>query len=347
MTKRQRLQTALAHRQPDKTPWNIECTSELTAAVETHLGLESGGFEEWAGNHCEKISYNIGGGEVSPGRFEDEFGVVWDRTGIDKDIGVVEEYRIPGPDLSIYQFPEPDLEAVKKKTENVLAAGLDRYIFGKIGLSFFERAWSLRGMQDLMMEFYTEPSFVESLFERILEYNMDIIGTALSVEVDGRGIDGFYFGDDYGQQRGMLMSPDTWRQFIRPGLQTMFAAVKDAGKTAALHSCGNISEILPDLIDIGLDIYQTVQPEIYDLHELKKEFGGSLTFWGAVSTQRDLPFLKPEEVKALLRRTIDVLGKNGGYIAAPTHQIPGDVPVENVIAFAEAVRDRIDNFRTT
>ena len=330
----------MEHLQPDIAPWNIECTSELTTALETRLGLKAGGFNEWAGNHCEKISYNIGGREVSPGRFEDEFGVVWDRTGIDKDIGVVEEYLIPDADIGVYSFPEPDPEAVKEKTANILAAGRDRYIFGKIGLSYFERAWSLRGMQDLMMEFYTEPSFVESLFGRILEYNMKIIETALSVEADGRGIDGFYFGDDYGQQRGMLMSPDTWRQFIRPGLRKMFAAVKDAGKTVALHSCGNIAEVLPDLIDIGLDIYQTVQPEIYDLQELKKEFGSDLTFWGAVSTQRDLPFLKPEEMKELVQRTIDILGRNGGYIAAPTHQIPGDVPVENVIAFAEAVREQ-------
>ena len=110
MTKRERVEAALEHLQPDAAPWNIECTSELAAALEIRLGLKAGGFNEWAGNHCEKISYNIGGGEIRPGYFEDEFGVVWNRTGIDKDIGVVEEYLLPAPDLSVYQFPEPDPE---------------------------------------------------------------------------------------------------------------------------------------------------------------------------------------------------------------------------------------------
>ena len=338
MTKRERIETALQHRQPDVTPWNIECTSELTSAVEKRLGLGHGGFAEWVGNHCEKISYNIGGSEVRPGHFRDEFGVVWNRTGIDKDIGVVEEYLIPEPDISVYQFPEPDLQAVRQKTEALLAEKHDRFIFGKIGMTYFERAWSLRGMQDLLMELYTDPDFVHQLFRYILEYNMKIISTALAVEVDGRGIDGFYFGDDYGQQQGMLMSPDTWRTFIKPGLKTMFSAVKNAGRKTALHSCGNVREILGDLIEIGLDIYQTVQPEIYDLPALKNDFGADLTFWGAVSTQRDLPFLQPDEIKRLVTETIDTLGSSGGYIAAPTHKIPGDVPVENVIAFAEAVR---------
>lgn len=340
MTKRKRIEETLLHRQPDINPWNIECTSELLSRMETRLGFDDSGFDEWAGNHCQKISYNIGGREIRSGYYQDEFGVVWNRNGIDKDIGVVEEYLIPEPNMGLYTFPEPDLPAVREKTSKALADAPDRYIFGKIGMVYFERAWSLRGMQDLMIEFYTEPKFVEALFEKIFEYNMRIIETALSVEANGRSIDGFYFGDDYGQQLGMLISPDTWKNFIRPGLKKMFAAVKSAGKITALHSCGNITEILGDLIDIGLDIYQTVQPEIYNLAELKKEFGTELTFWGAISTQRHLPFLKPHEIKDLVRKTIDVLGKGGGYIAAPTHQIPGDVPVENVLAFAEALREQ-------
>jgi uroporphyrinogen decarboxylase len=184
MTKRERTNAALGHSQPDAAPWNIECTSELAGLVEDRKGIAPGSFSDWAGNHCEKISYNIGGEEIEPGHFRDEFGVVWNRTAIDKDIGVVEEYLIPEPDLSLYQFPEPDLSGVRRKTEAVLAEKNDRFVFGKIGMVYFERAWSLRGMQDLMMEFYTEPVFVEALFKKILEYDMQIIETALSASGD-------------------------------------------------------------------------------------------------------------------------------------------------------------------
>jgi uroporphyrinogen decarboxylase len=120
----------------------------------------------------------------------------------------------------------------------------------------------------------------------------------------------------------------------------MFEKVKLTGRTVALHSCGNLSDILGDLIDIGLDIYQTVQPEIYGLKEVKENFGAHLTFWGGISTQKVLPYVTPDEVKKIARETIKILGKGGGYIAAPTHQIPADVPVENVIALAEAFREQ-------
>jgi uroporphyrinogen decarboxylase len=136
------------------------------------------------------------------------------------------------------------------------------------------------------------------------------------------------------------MSPETWRRFIKPGLAKMFERVKKSGKVVALHSCGDINKILGDLIDIGLDIYQTVQPEIYDLKKLKAEYGKSLSFWGGISTQRLLPFAKPEEVKATVKDTISILSNYGGYIASPTHQVPADVPPENIIALVEALKNQ-------
>jgi len=125
-----------------------------------------------------------------------------------------------------------------------------------------------------------------------------------------------------------------------PGLKQMFAKVNDAGKAVALHSCGNISEILGDLDDIGLDIYQTVQPEIYDLAKLKADHGKSLTFWGAISTQKTLPFVSPDELKDIIRKTMDTMGTDGGYIAAPTHGVPKDVPAENIIALVEVLKEQ-------
>ena len=335
MLRKDRVKTAIEHKPPDIIPYNIELTSEELTKVADCLGIEKSSFAEYAGNHIEKTGYNIGGSIIKDGFFKDEFGVVWNRSGLDKDIGVIEEYLLKEPDLKGYQFPEPDLEQVKAHTAAFVANGKDTFKFGKIGMAFFERAWSLRGIEDFLMDMHLHPEFVDELFESILQYNMKIIDVALQYDIDG-----FYFGDDYGQQNGLIMSPDTWRTFIMPGLKQMFAKVNDAGKAVALHSCGNISEILGDLDDIGLDIYQTVQPEIYDLAKLKADHGKSLTFWGAISTQKTLPFVSPDELKDIIRKTMDTMGTDGGYIAAPTHGVPKDVPAENIIALVEVLKEQ-------
>jgi len=108
----------------------------------------------------------------------------------------------------------------------------------------------------------------------------------------------------------------------------------------AQHSCGDISEIFPDLIELGLDIYNTFQPEIYDVAEMKRLYGDKITFYGGISTQTLLPEAAPEEVKSEILRLMSILGKNGGYIVAPTHSMPNDIPTENILAFFEVVQNQ-------
>jgi len=128
------------------------------------------------------------------------------------------------------------------------------------------------------------------------------------------------------------MSKKLWLEFFKPRFTALFERVKGAGKYVILHTCGNNEEILVDLIEMGLDCYQTFQPEVYDIERIKKEYGKDLSFWGGISTQVLLPYGTPEEVEKETIRTMRMLGKNGGYIAAPTHSIPGGVPVENILA---------------
>jgi uroporphyrinogen decarboxylase len=136
------------------------------------------------------------------------------------------------------------------------------------------------------------------------------------------------------------MGPNYWRKFIKPRMAKMYARVKSKGLIVSQHSCGDIEEIMPDVIEIGLDIYQTFQPEIYNMKEIKQKFGNNLTFWGGISTQRLLPFATPEEVKRVTKETIQIMGKFGGYIAAPTHSMPGDIPAENAVALIEAFQNQ-------
>ena len=333
-TKRELVISAIAHKHIQPVPYEIDPTVPIAEKLCAYLNLEHSELFGWFGNCIEAASYRKGRyleNEV----YEDPFGVKWDRSGVDKDIGIIKEYILKEPEIGNYHVPEPNLDYVDELTAKMLNSGHDSYKLDKIGFSLFERAWSLRGFENFLSDLASEEIFVCELLDQILDYNMKIMDRALTYDIDG-----FFFGDDYGQQHGMLMSPATWRRLIKPRLAKMFEKAKLKGRTVALHSCGNISAILGDLIDIGLDIYQTVQPEIYGLEAVKENFGAHLTFWGGISTQQTLPYVTPDKLKEIVAYTIRILGKNGGYIAAPTHQVPPDVPVENVVALAEAFKNQ-------
>jgi len=190
-------------------------------------------------------------------------------------------------------------------------------------------------MENLLMYMLTAPDFVAGLFNKITEFNLKIVDIFLEYDFDC-----IYFGDDWGQQYGLIMGPELWRKFIKPCLAQMYGAVKATGRFVAQHSCGDIHEIFPDLVDIGLDVYQTFQPEVYDIQAIKDQYSGRLAFWGGISTQKLLPFESPEVVTSKSIEIMKILGKGGGYIAGPTHAIPGDVPAENIDALIRLLQNQ-------
>lgn len=333
MNRRERVIAALEHRQVRPVPFSIGFTQQEHDKVAAWLGDDH--FTDQIDNHISSTYYDGHLREVRPGFWQDEFGVLWNRTGADKDIGVIEGIVIPEPDMSGYVFPDIDAEQIHREYQALMARPDNTFKFGSIGFSLFERAWTLRGMENLLTDMVLEPAFVDNLVQAILAHNSQIIDIALQYDIDG-----FHFGDDWGQQKGLIMGPQYWRRFIKPVLAEMYGRVRSKGKFVSQHSCGDIQDILPDLVDIGLNVYQTVQPEIYDLAKLKNEFGRDLTFWGCISTQRLLPFATPDEVRRVTRETLILMGEGGGYIAAPTHSIPGDVPPENVMAMLEVLHDQ-------
>lgn len=330
LTRRERVLEAINHKETDKLPFQINFSAQALSNVVEYTGDPD--YEKSVGNHMCRCYGDKIFKETAPGseRWKDQFGVVWNRTGTDKDVGVVEEILINEPDMSCYSLPTVDADRFRGLFEKALVDAGDKCITSNIGYLLFERAWSLRGMENLLMDMLMEQSFVEELFDAICNYQLEIIELSLEYPVDG-----FYFGDDYGQQKGLIMGPDLWRKLIKPRLRRIFNRIKKEDKFIALHSCGDNEEIFPDLIEMGLDVYNTVQPEIYDLPKIKKEYGADLCFWGGISTQTVLPFESPEEVKKNARKVMSILGKGGGYIAAPTHTLPGDIPPENIVALVE------------
>lgn len=327
MTRKEIVIAALEHRATEPIPYHIDFTQQAldqliayTADpdIEAHLGAYLNYIQYW-GWPTELPD--------RPGYFRDEFGVVWNRTGLDKDIGVVDAPIIGDLEESGYTFPVCDEARLRKEYEALIANRGDRFTMAGFGFVMFERTWSLMGMENVLMSMMLCPDALEQFFDRICDYFCHLLDIALEYDVDG-----VYFGDDWGQQRGLIMGAELWRQFIKPRMARLYAKVKAKGKYIFQHSCGDCHEIFPDLIEIGLDCYQTFQPEIYDIHEMKRLYGDRLTFWGGVSTQQCLPRATPEGVKAETVRVIQALRDSGGLIIAPTHALTPDIPPENVLA---------------
>lgn len=333
MTRKERTREAINHHDTDFVPYSIDLTIPANEKLVAYTGDPD--YMSKIGSHLTYCGCGASFEDMGGGYWKDEFGVVWNRSGADKDIGVVDKYLITEPDVRQFHPPVIDHAQMREGMLSFLNNTGDLFTIAAIGFSMFERAWTLRGMENLLVDMVVDPQFVHDFMDAICEYNLSLMDTALELPFDA-----FYFGDDWGQQRGMIMGPNHWRTFIKPRMARMYAKAKSAEKFVAQHSCGDIHEVFPDLIEIGLDVYQTFQPEIYDLRETKCEFGKDLTFWGGISTQRDLPFVTPDELKRIVKETISVMGKGGGYIAAPTHGVPGDVPPENIVALVEAFQNQ-------
>jgi uroporphyrinogen decarboxylase len=259
MNRRDIVYAALNHEETKSIPYHIEFTGESLKKMILATGKTAAEVEESVGSYLNYIQYWGWPAELpdKPEHFRDEFGVVWNRSGVDKDIGVVDNPVIPDIENNDYQFPGPDIPRLRRDIEGLLAGRKDRFTFMGFGFCMFERAWSLMGMENVLMAMITNPEELEAFLDKICDFFLGLVDVALEYDVDG-----IYFGDDWGQQRGLIMGLAHWRRFIKPRMARLYARVKSKGKFVIQHSCGDNNETLPELIEIGLDCYQTFQPEI-------------------------------------------------------------------------------------
>ncbi len=333
VTPRDRVRLAIQHRQPDRVPYHFDYTVPARCRLEAYYGTTD--LDHVLGNHLAVYEAKPPDAwqEVRPDFWRDEFGVVWNRT-VDKDIGVVDDYQLKRRSLEGYTFPDPHDPRRYEGLPAFIAANRDRFRIVNIGFSLFERAWTLRSMPELMVDMLEAPAWVDELLDAITAFNLGIIEEVVRYDIDA-----VMFGDDWGHQRGLLTGPHLWRRFIKPRLAQMYGAVKRAGKAVFIHSCGKVQELFPELIELGLDVFNPFQPEVMDPYEIKRQFGQHLSFYGGMSIQRVLPYGTPQEVRDEARRLMDEVGRGGGYIIAPSHAMPGDIPTENMVAFIETVRE--------
>lgn len=334
MNKRQVIRAVLDGQRPPYVPWSFGFTKEAKARLQEHYGPVK--LEEMLLNHLLKLGSDIGFfTDVGNDCVRDVFGVVWDRS-LDKDIGIVKGCVLAEPTLRGYCFPDPLEPRFFADIPERIARYGDRFRVFQIGFSLYERAWTLRGMQALLMDFYDCPDFVLELLNSIADYNIAQIKEACRYDIDA-----VYFGDDWGQQRGLQMGPRLWREFIYPVLKRMYSAVHDADKYVFIHSCGDVDELFDDLIGIGVNCFNPFQPDVMDVAAQMAQYRGRLTFHGGLSVQSTLPYGTVADVRREAKRLLE-LGREGGYIFSPSHDVTKDVPLENMLAFIELARQQAE-----
>ena len=291
MKNRERVLTALNHKQPDKVPYHIEFTRDAHAKMAEFYGDPD--FESKLGN-CftilpgrPKHTWR----EIKPGFIKDDWGTIWDCRD-NKDIGNITNYPVSFDNVNDFEFPDPDAPIRYQGFQELIDSNEDRFVVAGFGMSLWERAYILVGMEKLMIALLDNERFADMLFDRILEWNLRVIEKFCSFDADA-----IIFGDDFGQQHGLMLGPELWRKYIKPRITQMYRATKSKGLYVFIHSCGNIVEIFNDLIEIGVDVYNPFQPEVMDVFEVKKQFGDRLCFYGGISTQKTLPFGTTNEVK--------------------------------------------------
>ena len=369
MASRERVITTLNHKEPDRVPFDCSFVYEGYLRIKEYLGLttEVVPSSPWlaVSNPIELIdALNVDLCYIGLGKpknapvfdygmdtYTDEWGATFrkleNKTGLSYEIfdPVLKDANIE--DLEDYPWPDPYnpelTEGLEEKARD-LFENTDLALIGKFSNSIFEQAFYLRGFQQMLMDVSLNPEFVDALMGRMVDIALARLEVGL--KACGKYIQCVRFaGDDMGQQSGPLMSPKMFRRVIKPQFSRYYKAARamideyNPEIKIIAHTDGDVYPIIPDYIEMGLDVLNPVQPYVAEMEQekLKAEFGDSLAFHAAIDIQRVMPFGTPEEVRQEAVKTMQTLGAGGGYILAPTHYLQGDVPPENVIALRNAV----------
>lgn len=262
---------------------------------------------------------------------KDEFGVVWSTNKIDRGSPI--EPSLKSPELKGYKFPDPNCSERFEHLGQWCQANQGHFRIIWVG-DLWERATFMRGLEGMLFDITLNPGFVEKLLDHLSEY---ILAT-MKILFHQFEFEAVAISDDYGSQKGLLISPEHWRQFIKPALKKIYSFAKANNKKIFHHSCGHIVPIIGDMIDLGLDILHPIQPETMDIYELKKSFGQNITFCGGMPTQKILPDGSVEEVRNTVRDIITKMSKGAGYIFEPAITVQADIPLDNVLAMIEQAK---------
>lgn len=334
MTPRELVLEQIHHRETRPVPYSLGFEGDVPQQLDKHYGSP-----DWR-KRLTTYMRTAGGVDtvrersIGESRGRDAFGTVWR---YDRTPPHIEEPALKRPSFDGCSFPEPEVFRNPDVGEIVhkLKAGeyADTFNIIYIGWGLFEQSWRIRGFENAMMDSVLEPDFYAELIERLTRLYLAHVEQWADAPADA-----IMFGDDWGEQRGVTLGPERWRRFIKPGWARIYDAVHRQGKLVITHCCGSVAEIMPDIIEMGLDVLESVQPEAAGMnpYELKRAWGDKITFWGCLGSQSTTAFGTPAEIHSEVRRLCKEMGKGGGYILAPAKGLQPGTPVENAVACIDA-----------
>jgi uroporphyrinogen decarboxylase len=361
-TPRERVLKAIEHIQPEVVPVHIMGFAPIERWIKHFSATDNYSLREKLGLDIQearpvytgrntKLGLDIWGKDVGIGG-ADGAGYSSARGGYPlvnaTSVSDIDNFAWPDPDDFDYQVVANVLNTVpddvarfvkvqyavqaEGQTRNSAARG------GGLWIPLLCALFDLFGMEQALINLYAAPKLIETTIAHLEEFTLGFVKRLLNATRDVGDI--FYYGDDFAGQGGMLISPEQWRRFLKPSYKKIYGLGKSYGMKVWIHECGTFRPVIGDMIDLGMDVWETVQVHLpgNEPEVLKREYGQNLAFYGAVNTQRTLPYGTPEEVRAEVRERIRVLGKGGGYICGSDHSIMVDVSVENVLAMLDEAK---------
>ena len=333
----ERVNETLAHRQPDRSPAFMGKIDDLEHWYKCFGVKDEEEIRSFLQTDIRKVSYsgtfhleegkNIWGASTVFGSYHAERGLY--PLADAQSVADIERYNWPTVEALDMKLYGQRVASVDQQFPLILSIGF---------LPVLNTLMDMFGMEEALVLMLSEPEIAEAAIAHIETFLLETMRKVL----DGFAPRAFAFwlGDDFSTQRGMMISPEIWRKFLKPTYKKLFELVKSYNLLVWFHSCGTFRPVLPDLIDIGMDVWETVQVHLdgNDPRELKNEFGNHITFFGAINCQYTLPFGTSEDVRKEVRERMRILGKDGGYICGPDHSIQANIPPENIIALYDEIR---------
>jgi len=346
MTHRERVQTALNHEQPDRCPMQVSFTPEFADRLRLELNARTGkSHNPHGGGNTYDLERALGEDMLltsvgwansyyqQPGDYTDEWGIGWRSVKYDTPYGpgyyteIAHHPLVQDQAIAAYQPPDPGRPELYLEAERVIRDFKAEYwIVGVTVTTIFECAWGLRGYERMLSDFLLKPDLAEQILDFPYRYHL-----AAAKKLVQLGVDMIWLGDDVGAQNAMLISPNLWRKFLKPRMANFISEIKAINPQlkVAYHSDGVVYPIIPELIEIGIDVLNPIQPASMDPAQLKKQFGDRLCFWGTIDEQYTLPFGSSDQVRREIMDRLKTAGCGGGLILGPTHHVQLDTPMDN------------------
>ena len=359
MKHRDRVLTTLNHKEPDRCPMQISFTPEFAARLEADLKLKGqglhnphGGGNTYALERAldeDMLLSSVGwvngyyqNGYQDVDSYRDEWGVTWRAIEYQTRFGkgkYTEPFGHPLEDdreLETYSAPDPHRPILYTEAERVIHDYKNEYwIIGVTPTTIFETAWALRGYEQLLIDMAIDPGKANRVLDFPFQYHMAVTQNLVRL-----GVDMIWLGDDVGGQNSMLMSPRMWRTYLKPRMAELIGALRGINPQIkiAYHTDGVVYPIIPELIEIGIHVLNPIQPMAMDPEKLKELYGDRLCFWGSIDIQQTMPFGSPDDVKKEVMTRLKTIGRGGGLLIGPTHNLQLDTPLENFWAMIDTIQ---------